>query len=46
MAVWLVPFGFGGGFVFDTITGSKYLRMDREEWAISCWAVFWEQALD
>ncbi|MEM7796933.1 MAG: hypothetical protein AAF579_21095 [Cyanobacteria bacterium P01_C01_bin.118] len=21
MAVWLMPFGFGGGFVFDTITG-------------------------
>ncbi|MGD1856244.1 MAG: hypothetical protein ACFB2W_18540 [Leptolyngbyaceae cyanobacterium] len=21
MAIWLVPFGFGGGFVFDTITG-------------------------
>ena len=21
MATWLVPFGFGGGFVFDTITG-------------------------
>jgi hypothetical protein len=21
MAIWLVPFGFAGGFVFDTITG-------------------------
>ena len=21
MATWLVPFGFGGGFIFDTITG-------------------------
>ncbi|MBE9070234.1 hypothetical protein IQ260_26690 [Leptolyngbya cf. ectocarpi LEGE 11479] len=28
MALWLVPFGFGGGFVFDTITG-----LDTFAWA-------------
>lgn len=28
MAIWLVPFGFGGGFVFDTITG-----LDTFTWA-------------